>query len=455
MFTAAARLIAKSEICCYGQRLSITSVTPASPAQVYRRWRSEITLHSAKPEPPVDRTGLHGSQTLPSVAVATLDYDRDSDEFSLDSDINNWWQDAGATDGIRRCQSLDPEQCDVNSIRISDTDKRLCGGSSPQRRQLSPDNNAHRDLLETDKSGQLIDDDDDDDDDDGDKNDNCRFLTCELAVTEQVDEMLISQQKPQKPTKLVHELQRNAVEPNTPRSAKRSWKLYFSEEKLCMLEKLIAAGSVDFPCRMRVVRAEDAVELVADEENVTESEIKLYELVAGFSSVPLRLSGGVVKLLRSGRGQRWLQTQLAAANALFHAKDSACPVVIGVDGRASTDAKFLLETILSSRRIPFDDQHATFLRSAQWADAVSGFESAHFVAVTAEYRDRRNEIVVEGSCVAVDQVGGSVELLLRQNSRVQRNVVMSAQQFRLLMQFRVEILDQLKSETASQRQRNG
>jgi len=71
--------------------------------------------------------------------------------------------------------------------------------------------------------------------------------------------------------------------------------------------------------------------------------------------------------------------------------------------------------------------------------------------VSTEYRE--NEIVVEGSVEALDDVSKSLEITIRRNSRVTRKIDMTADQFQLLMHFRVEIDDKLKSVT-SQHQQN-
>jgi len=59
---------------------------------------------------------------------------------------------------------------------------------------------------------------------------------------------------------------------------------------------------------------------------------------------------------------------------------------------------------------------------------------------------------VEGSVEALNDICKSVEVMLKQNSKVQRKISMSAEQFQLLMHFRVEIQDKLKSETSQQQQ---
>ena len=275
-------------------------------------------------------------------------------------------------------------------------------------------------------------------DDNNDKDDSgCK----RAAAAEQESDMLVNQRRID-PVR--QQLQRNAD------MTRR--KIHFSEEKLCLLEKMMAGGNFDFPCTLRVVTAENAVELVAvADENVTQWEMLLHEQIANFNSISLNLSRGVAKLLQSNRGQSWLQTQLASMNAVFYAKDSAYPFVLGADDKTSTDAKFLLENKLSSKKIPFDDQYLNFLRSSQWADAVDKFESDFFVTVSTAYRE--NEIVVEGSINDLNNTSKRLEMMLKQNGRVQRKIDMSADQFQLLLHFRVEIDDDLKS-VMSQHQQN-
>ena len=430
----AARLAAKSEVYCYGQRLSLTSytsVTPISSLPESERWKHELLSDSAMMELPVDQRSVRGDGSQTGSSVANLDAADDVDDDSGDyfsSEENT----TTATSSPPRRQCLNSELLVADWFKLTDRDKPSCSNSpSLQRCETCPDRNSDDEaLVETDEDCELSRDDDDDDSDD-DKDDDGD----ERAEAEQDNEVLINVPKSQ--------LQQNA---------ELTCKLPFSAEKLCLLEKMMAAGNVDFPCTLRVVMAENAVELVAvADENVTESKMKLYELVANFTSISLHLPRGVVKLLQSSRGQSWLQTQLASMNAVFYAKDSAYPFVLGADGKTSSDAKFLLENALSSKKITFGDQHVTFLKSSQWADAVGKFESEFFVTVSTEYRE--NEIVVEGSIDALNDISKSLEMMLRQNGIVQRKINMSADQFQLLLHFRVEIHDKLKSVT-SQHQQN-
>ena len=433
--TVAARLVASGQVYCYGQRLPITGYPLRAPVSSSRlsetRQRDEVLSDSTLSQSPSRGEYRTESPVASSErdSVEADDSDND-DDFSLAPDGATWCKDvamAACSAGSRRLD--DSEPCVADWLKLSDTVEPSCCDSPPLRRcETLPDDDADEEL-DTDEDCRLSDDDGGDDGVDiGD------IVICsERAVLERGN--TISQSRSE-------QLQR---------SAERTQKLQFSEEKLCLIDKMIRAGSVDFPGKVRVIMAENAVELVAADENVRESETKLYELVVNFGSSSLQLRAGVVKLLLSSRGQQWLRTQLASLDAVFHVKDGECPCVVGADGETSTAAKLLLESALSSRKIPFDDQHATFLRSVQWAGAVDRFESEFFVAVSTQYRDK--EIVVEGSVEALSDIGKTVETMLRQNSRVQRNIVMSAAQFQLLMHFRVEIHDKLKSVTSRQQDR--
>ena len=431
----ATRLAAKDAVYCYGQRLPITrsaSFTAASPSSDRRQHLSESSE---------DQPGRRGSQTETSVEVAALDAAEDDgddsgDEFVFDLDATTCGNDIATTTRSPRCRSLDSETSVADWRRHSDTVEPTCSDSpSLTRCQTCPGDSAEE-LTETDDVCKFLYDDKDDDDDDDDS-----FTICERAIAEQGKTTSIYLQSGR--SEPAHE--------QLPQNAEVTRKLQFSAEKMCLVEKMIAAGSIDVPCKMRVVMAENAVELVGADENVKKSEIKLYELIVNFNSIAVHLCGGVVKLLLTSRGQRWLQTQLASLDAVFYAKDcSEAPLVIGANFKTSTDAKFLLESALSSRKISFDDQQKTFLQSVRWAEAVEKFESEFFVAVNTNYREK--EIVIEGSVEALNDISGSVEVMLRENSRVQRKIIMKAEQFQLLKHFRVEIHDKLKSITSQHQQ---
>jgi len=352
------------------------------------------------------------------VAAHNSTEDEDGDDgFGLNPDTSIWSNDVAPEMCSLRCQSLNFEVHAGDVVRQSDAGDNL----PPLQRcqSLTCDN-----VDETDDDCQLSD------------ADNGSFIISQRAMTEQNDVTSNS-----RTSKLVRE--------QLQRSAEITWKVQFSEEKLYLLEKMIAAGNIKFPCTIRVVMAEKAVELIAVENNVIESEIGLYELVASFSSSSLHFPEGIVKLLLSSRGQKWLKMKLASVNAVFYAKErGAPPIVTGTDSKTSTYAKFLLENALSTKKISFKDQHTTFLRSTQWASTINKFESEFFVTVNTEYRE--NEIVVEGSVEALNDIVKSVEMMLRKNSMVQRKITMSAEQLLLLMHYRVDIQDKLKSSTAAE-----
>ena len=430
-FAVATRLAAKDAVYCYGQRLPIAgcaSVIPLSSSSDRPQHLSESSE---------DQPSRPGSQTEPSDAVASLDAAEDDDGDSGDVfvvavDTTTSSKDVATTS---RSPSLDSEPCVADWLRHCDTVEPTCSDSPPPGwRQTCSDGSAEE-LLETDDVCKYLYDDEDYDDEDS------LMVISERDDAEQSNATSIC-------------LERSRTEPvreQGQQSAEVTRKLRFSEDKLCLLEKMIAAGSVDVPCKTRVVRAENAVELVGADENVRRSEIKLYELIVNFASISVHLCAGVVKLLLTSRGQRWLQTQLASLDAVFYAKDfSEGPLVIAADSKTSTDAKFLLERTLSSRRISFDDHQKTFLQSVRWAEAVEKLESEFFVAVATNYREK--EIVVEGSVEALNDISGSVEMMLKQNSRVQREITITAEQFQLLKYFRVEIHDKLKSITSQHQQ---
>jgi len=429
-FTVATRLAAKDAVYCYGQRLSIAggaSVVPISPSSDRRQHLSQSSE---------DQPSRRGSQTEPSDAVAALeaaeDDDGDSgDVFVVAADTTTSSKHVATTS---RSPSLDSEPCVADWPRHCDTVEPTCSDSPPLRWCQTGQYGSAEKLLETGDVCKYLYDDEDYDDDDS-------IVICERDDVEQSNGTSTCLQRSQS----------EVVREEIQRSTEVTRKLRFSEEKLCLLEKMIVAGSIDFSCKTQVVRAENAVELVGAEENVRKSEIKLYELIVNFSSISVHLCAGVVKLLLTSRGQRWLQTQLASLDAVFYAKDgSEGPLVIAANSKTSTGAKFLLETTLSSRRISFDDHQKTFLQSVRWAEAVDKFESEFLVAVGTNYREK--EIVVEGCVEALNDISGSVEMMLRQNSRVQREITMTAEQFQLLKYFRVEIDDKLKSITSQHQQ---
>ena len=438
----AARLVAKSEVYFYGQKLSVRRYTSVASTS------SPLMLERCQHENISDSASHRGSQTESSVILmppdATKVGDSDNnDVFSLEPDMTSWWKDVDTATCSSRHHSHDSDLC-VDCVELSDTVEPSSSDSlsSLQQCQTCPDCSAEEELAETDNNCKLS--------ADNSKDVNNGSMICKLDVAEQDNEVSFCPQKSQRQSELVGEQRQQNAEQNAP-SSNQTQKLYFSEEKLCLLDKIITAGNIEFPYTVRVIMAEKAVELVAAEEEIMEAKIELYELIANFSSVRLHLPRGAVKLLLSGRGQRWLQMQLASLSAIFHAKDSASPCVIGVDSSTSADAKFLLETALSSKKIPFVDHHVTFLQSTQWANAVDKFESEYFVVVGTQYLEK--EIVVEGSVEVLNDIGKSIETTLRQNSRIQRKIAMSTEQFQLLMHFRVEIYDRLKSET-SQHQQN-
>jgi len=381
-----------------------------------------------------DQPGDRGSQTVLTVAVAAADAGKDDDftnseEFRLDVDMMDWWKDDVSVDCSPRCCSVDSELSIADEHQQSSIVEPSCRQSpSPQRCQTVPDSNVDEELAATDS------DCDHSDDDNGDNatEDSISVMISEHAVAEQSNPMSI-----------------HSRAGSTHCEQFLTCKLQFHKDKLCLLEKMIAGGNTDFPCTMRVIMAENAVELLASEENITGSKIKLYELIANFSSISLDLPVGIVKLMSSNRGQRWLQTHLASLNAVFYVGDGTIPFVVAADTQTSMDAKYLLANTLSFRKILFDDQHVTFLKSAQWAESVNKFESEYIVAVRTEYRE--NEIVVEGVSEAVKDVVKSVEMMLSHNSRVQRHIVMSAQQFRLLVHFKDDIHDKLISQQQENR----
>jgi len=547
--TVAARLVAKSEVYCYGQRLSITSYTSVASPSTSKGCECQNTLDStAASKLSVNHSSLQGSRTVvvecPNVCeISDDDYDDDddADDEVLISDPCTTVKGVCTATCSTRSRSHDTELCAADCIELSDNDESLCSDSSaplslvfegwlgdnipdsaaaesessverpsqtvilapprstevsdsvndavlssdedaiawrknvtvttayppcddaelcvvkvlgslepssggntlsPRRRSQSyPECNAEEEPIEDDDRHKRTDDDSKDDD-------NGDLVICERDVVKQSSEMSVLTQKSQSQSEL--ELHRENVELNAP-SSKQTRKLCFPEKKLCLLEKIVAAGNVKFPCTMRVVMEEKAVEFVAADDEVVEAEIKLYELVANFSSASPHLPAGVVKLLLSDRGQRWLQSRLASFGAVFHAEDSVSPCVIAIDCVTSADVKCLLETSLSCRTIHFDDEHSTFLQSAHWRDAVDRFQSEYFVSVTTDCRQKK--ISLEGCVEALNDVGRSVETLLRQNSRVQRKITTTPEQFQLLLHFRVEIYDRLKSE-ALQHQQN-
>jgi len=446
--TAAARLVAKSEVYCYGQRLLITGCTPVAFTVASERWQRENVSDSSVPELLVDHPAFQESHTELTVAAVALNTTRDDicdsdDDFNIDLNTG-WWDDVDMAASPSRQHDVDFDQCVTDCRKLSDTvELQPLSIDSPLLRQCLTlqDDNIDKDLTEID----------DDSESDRAEDDKCNLAICKRAVVEQdSNEMFIRPQKSQKRTELVYERLPQNAKANTARF-QRSWKINFFEEKLCLLEKMIAAGNVNFPCGIQVIMAENAVELTANEENVTESEIRLYELIANFSSISLHLPSGIVNLLLSSRGKRWLRTQLELLDAVFYAKDSSCPFIIGANDKTSMDAKFLLETVLSSKKILFIDEHMIFLQSAHWAFAIEKLQSEFFVVVNTDHGE--NVIVLEGSIDALNNVSKSIESMLKQNGRIQRKINMSAAHFQLLMHFRVEIHDKLRSEM-SQNQQN-
>lgn len=445
--TVAARLVAKSEVYCYGQRLPITGCTSVTFSPVSDRCQHQNFSDSSVPNLQFSHPGFQESQAELPVTVAAVDT---GDKGDIADDISDSYEDFTAdlntTKDVMAASashqhSVDFDQHVTDCSEWSDTVEPMSTDSPPLQQSLTwPDDDSNKELSTTDEGPEILYDDSDDVEDDS-----CDIAICKRAVAEQDNnETLIRPQKSQRLSELLHEQSQQNFEEKATRP-RRTWKINFFEEKLWLLEKMIAAGSVDFPCEMQVIMAENAVELVADEENATESEIRLYELIANFYSISLHLPSGVVNLLMSSRGQRWLQTQLASLDAVFYAKDSACPFVIGSTCRTSMDAKFLLETALSRKKIPFVDEHVIFLRSAQWAFAIEKFQSESFVVVKTEFGE--NVIVLEGSIDALNNISKSIELMLKQNGRVRHKMSMSAEQFQLLMHFRVEIHDRLRLET--------
>ena len=416
---------------------SLSSDLSAPLSLASEGWQREtISDSAAASQSSVD----HTSRTVTPAALDVIEVSDDNNDavLTLDADATAWWKDIATETYPLRCDS---ELCVVKLLATAGPSS---SNSLPplQRSQSCPDCNADEELAETDDICKLSDDDSKDDNGGG-------LLICNHDVLENDSEMSVCLQKSQCLSELVREQYQRNVELDLS-SSRQTRKLCFSEEKLCLLDKIITAGNVELPCTLRVAMAEKAVELAAADEEVVEAEIKLYELIANFSSVRPHLPAGVVKLLLSGRGQSWLRFQLASFCAVFHAVDSASPCIVAIDCSTSADVKFLLETSLSSRTLPFDDEHLTFLRSAQWHDAVDKLESEYFVAVTTDCRERG--IVLEGSVEALNDVGQKVETLLRQNSRVQRKITMTPEHFQLLLHFRVEINDRLKSEAFQHQQ---
>jgi len=139
-----------------------------------------------------------------------------------------------------------------------------------------------------------------------------------------------------------------------------------------------------------------------------------------------------LELLMSDRGRRWLDDLLVQNGGpvvVLFARD-AVDYVVAANRDVIAQVKTVLKRSLANETTPFGPELTKFLQSKQWANAVEKYETNWFIRVTRD--DSARQVVLDGCVQAVNDVLVDVRQLLRQNSRVNRQIHLKTGEYQLI-----------------------
>jgi len=218
----------------------------------------------------------------------------------------------------------------------------------------------------------------------------------------------------------------------------RCQKLPFPHDKLRLLQKLITDSCLEFEADVRVKLDKCVVKISGRADDIEDTDMKLHELVASFTTARVDVSNAVAKLLSTKVGEDWLDARLERERlvAVFCLKD-AVPVIMTDCQDRLTRVKHVIESSLVARRIPLEHHQTKLLQSSVWKECIDDLQSSRLLQIS----DADMTLVIEGCVDDAADAADKLDKMLEENSAISHAVKLRREIYQL-MHFRSHEIQQ-------------
>lgn len=200
-------------------------------------------------------------------------------------------------------------------------------------------------------------------------------------------------------------------------------KLSFSVEKVKLLELVFKSKGrkTTDGCHIMFDEKNHTITLNGMADDLTTMELNLRETALQFVSGHLDIPKASQKLLLSKRGEEWLAREFSQRRLLtaFYVSEGKAYIVAS-DDTALQSALDLLDKILTSQKLSFDDSIKSFLQSGTWAGKIQDSESSGLVSIDTDYSQKL--ILITGSAADVSSCTAEVRKILNTNTSTTRSI---------------------------------
>ena len=184
------------------------------------------------------------------------------------------------------------------------------------------------------------------------------------------------------------------------------WDLDFALRSLCK-------------CVVRFDKQAHTVILEGAIGDITAAKILLHEVAVASVTQRIDVTPQIQGLLSTDKGENWLTEdfrELGVA-AVVYVKDGTA-YLIARDRDTLISAENLVQLLVSTQGISFDDCHVCFLRSTSWSQQVQALEAPCLISVHADYSAKKIEVA--GRASDVDLCASEILELLKKNRTITR-----------------------------------
>lgn len=212
-------------------------------------------------------------------------------------------------------------------------------------------------------------------------------------------------------------------------------KLSFSIEKLKLLQLVHQSKgrrNTTNGCRVTFDEKSKTVTMEGSFDDLVTMELHLHEIALQSTTNQLDIPKSSQKLLLSKRGGEWLAREFSQRHllAVFYVFEGRAHIAAS-DDTTLESASDLLDKILTTQKLPFDESVKSYLQSTTWAGKVEEAESSGLVSIDTDYSQKF--ILITGSATDVSSCISEVRKILNMNTSTTRSIKHKIGVVRLLM----------------------
>ena len=206
----------------------------------------------------------------------------------------------------------------------------------------------------------------------------------------------------------------------------------FPDEKLRLIDKLIASRCLEFRAEVRVKLDKQLVKISGAVADVEHTETEIRKLVVSFLTAGARISETGAKLLSTNLGKDWLNARLANEQlvAVFYVTDTM-PTIMTDCQDGLTKVRHIIESSLMTRYRQFDAHHTKLLLSAVWTECIENLQSTHLLRISVDPGEEMR-LVIEGCADDVEIALDKISKMLGENSRISHALKLKLGVYRVL-----------------------